>query len=217
MSARVAVRRCCLHPVATRAAPTRAESFARLTPYRRGSAVLALLEEAARAVPALQTQVFCETISTRVRRRGNLRMTLWVLLSCALSCRVCDEDVCESTLWLSLRGAEDSKLRGGTYEFRVIPDRIELTAMCEVSADALEVSCSGLEGILYAPVYDAPSNPHEAFELHFAGDPPHQLELIVTLDGAVLFNDTLTPDYQHAENYCDPHCQFAMEEVIFPP
>lgn len=123
----------------------------------------------------------------------------------------CDESICTSTLWIYFDEADGGALQDGAYTIDIVVDGEPGTATCTIDDQGHSLACDGLQHTLYAPLYDGPDNPHTVLELYFEDDaPPDEVDVRITHDGAVVFDETITPDYELAEPKCDDDCMRSM-------
>jgi hypothetical protein len=134
-----------------------------------------------------------------------------VAFAASSGCVACDEGICTSTLWIYFDEPEGGALEDGTYQIDIVVDGEPDAATCTIADQAHSLDCEGLAYTLYAPLYDSAENPHTVLELYFEDDdPPDEVEVRITHDGAVVFDETITPEYELADPKCDDDCLRSM-------
>jgi hypothetical protein len=139
----------------------------------------------------------------------------------APGCTFCDGSVCSDILWVYARESGGGALADGEYVIDVVLDGAPDSGTCVVSQEGHEIDCDGLATVIQAPLYDSPDNPHTVLELYFeAGDPgpepPDQIAVTITHDGAVVLDEAFEPDYELAKpKKCDSDCVHATHAFAF--
>lgn len=139
---------------------------------------------------------------------ATLGVSAGIALGASLGCLACDDGVCSSTLWIYFDEPDGGALANGTYVIDIVVDGEPDTATCTIADEGHTLDCDGLQYTLYTPLY-GPDKPHTVLELYFEEDPPDDVEVRITHDGAVILDETITPDYELAEPKCDADCMHA--------